>query len=76
MTEQPRIPDPETSKRLLANLRRTRLELAETNLELAEINAMLEHDLRQQRLKRVRQILYGDATESQSSKQNQDIATS
>lgn len=53
MTEQPRIPTPETSKRLLANLRRTRLELAECNLELAEINARLEHDLLEQKLKRL-----------------------
>ena len=57
MTKQPRIPDPETSKRLLANLRRTRLELAETNLELAQISAMLEQELVEQRLKRVRRSL-------------------
>lgn len=57
MTKQPRIPDPETSKRLLANLRRTRLEMAEFNLELAQISAMLEQELAQQRLKRVRRSL-------------------
>jgi hypothetical protein len=49
MTQQPRIPDSATSKRLLDNLRRSRLELAESNLELAEISALLETDLRQQR---------------------------
>lgn len=65
MTQQPRIPDPETSKRLLANLRRTRLELAETNLELAEISAQLEHELRQQRLKRLRRSLNHTTTETQ-----------
>jgi hypothetical protein len=54
MTLQPRIPDAATSKRLLDNLRRSRLELAESNLELAEISALLENDLRQQQLKRVR----------------------
>jgi hypothetical protein len=54
MTRQPHIPDPETSKRLLDNLRRSWLELAESNLELAEISALLENDLRQQQLKRVR----------------------
>lgn len=54
MNKQPRIPDPETSKRLLANLRRTRLEVQEVNLELGEINAMLAEQLRQQRLNRVR----------------------
>ena len=57
MTNQPRIPDPETSKRLLANLRRTRLEMAEFNLELAQISAMLEQELAEQRLKRVRRSL-------------------
>jgi hypothetical protein len=54
MTQQPRIPDLATSKRLLDNVRRSRLELAESNLELAEISALLENDLRQQQLKRVR----------------------
>lgn len=61
MTQQPRIPDSATSKRLLDNLRRSRLELAESNLELAEISALLEHDLRQQQLKRVRGSLNSDA---------------
>lgn len=64
MTKQPRIPDPETSKRLLANLRRTRLEMEEFNLELAQINARLEHELHQQRLKRVRRTLGVLAAES------------
>ena len=54
MTNQPRIPDPETSRRLLANLRRSRLELAESNLELAEVSALLENEIRQQKLRRVR----------------------
>jgi hypothetical protein len=54
MTLQPRIPDSATSKRLLDNLRQSRLELAESNLELAEISALLENDLRQQQLKRVK----------------------
>ena len=57
MTQQPRIPDSATSKRLLDNLRRSRLELAESNLELAEISALLEDDLRLQQLKRVRSSL-------------------
>ncbi|MCL1473789.1 hypothetical protein [Argonema antarcticum] len=57
MTKQPRIPDPETSKRLLANLRRTRLELGEVNQELAEINAMLAQYISQQQLQRVRRSL-------------------
>ena len=70
MTKQPRIPDPETSKRLLANLRRTRLEMAEFNLELAEISARLEHELRQQQLQRVRRSLSVLAAESHNSEQN------
>jgi hypothetical protein len=53
MTQQPHIPDPETVKRLLANLRQTHREMEEFNLELAEINAQLEQQLRQQRLKRL-----------------------
>jgi hypothetical protein len=57
MNQQPRIPDPATSKRLLENLRRSRLELAESNLELAEVSALLERELRVQRLNRVRRTL-------------------
>ena len=57
MTKQPRIPDRETSKRLLANLRRTRLELGEVNQELAQINAMLAQYISQQQLQRVRRSL-------------------
>jgi hypothetical protein len=54
MNKKPRIPDPETSKRLLANLRRARLELDEVNLQLEEVSAMFEQELREQKLKRVR----------------------
>jgi hypothetical protein len=57
MNKQPRIPDPETSKRLFANLRRSRMEVQEVNLELGEINAMLTEQLREQRLNRVRRSL-------------------
>lgn len=70
MTNKPRIPDPETAKRLLANLRRTHLEMEEFNQELAEINARLEHDIRQQRLQRVRRSLSVLAAESPESEQN------
>ena len=65
MTKQLRIPDPETSKRILANLRRTRLELQETNLELADINSRLADELRQQRLKRVRDAIADETAGSQ-----------
>jgi hypothetical protein len=63
MNKQPRIPDPETSKRLLANLRRSRMEVQEVNLELGEINAMLAEQLREQRLKRVRRSLNSSTVE-------------
>jgi tRNA A37 N6-isopentenylltransferase MiaA len=66
MTKQPRIPDPETSKRLLANLRRTHLEMQEFNEELAEINARLAQYISQQRLQRVRRSL--DVLEIESQK--------
>ena len=59
MKNQPKIPNPETSKRLLNNLRRTRLEVREISLELAEINAKLEDDIRQKQLDRVRKTLIG-----------------
>jgi len=69
MTKQPRIPDPETSQRLLTNLRRSNLELEEVNLELAEINAQLAHNIRQQRLKRIRRSLENLKPESSVSEQ-------
>jgi hypothetical protein len=53
------MPDPETAERLLANLRRTHLEMQEFNLELEDIAAKLENHNRQQRLKRVRRSLGG-----------------
>jgi hypothetical protein len=57
MNQQPRIPDPATSRRLLENLRRSRLEWAESNLEFAEVSALLERELRMQLLNRVRLTL-------------------
>ncbi|MDF0556879.1 hypothetical protein [Kamptonema sp. UHCC 0994] len=63
MNKQPHIPAPETSKRLLANLRRSRMEVQEVNLELGEINAMLAEQLREQRLKRVRRSLSNSTAE-------------
>ncbi|MEA5469107.1 hypothetical protein [Spirulina sp. 06S082] len=39
------IPNLATRQRLLANLRRTHLEMEELNLELAEMIAKLESDL-------------------------------
>lgn len=63
MNKQPRIPDPETSKRLLANLRRTRMEVQEVNLELGEINTLLAEQLRLQRLNRIRRSLNSSTAE-------------
>ncbi|HLO52390.1 MAG TPA: hypothetical protein VK211_28580 [Kamptonema sp.] len=63
MNKQPHIPDTETSKRLLANLHRARMEVQEVNLELGEINAMLAEQLRGQRLKRVRRSLNNSTAE-------------
>jgi RNA-binding protein YlmH len=57
MSQQPCIPDPKTSKRLLTNLRKTRLEIRESSLELDEILARLEQESRQRQLERVRSSL-------------------
>ena len=54
MTNQPQVPDPETAKYLLANLRRTHLKMEGFNLELEEITAKIEHNIQQKRLARVR----------------------
>lgn len=71
MTSKPRIPDPETAKRLVANLRRSRLAMEEATLELEELTARLEHDIRQKRLARLKQVLGDSAmTESKPSEPN------
>jgi hypothetical protein len=64
MNNQPRIPKPETAKRLLANLRQTHLEMCEFNCELDEITARVEQDLQQQRLSRARRSHISFMTES------------
>lgn len=53
MTQQPRIPDEETRKRLLNNLRQSRLDLQEFGLQLEEVLAGLEKHIREQKLKRI-----------------------
>lgn len=55
--DQPRMPELEVDKRLLANMRQNRLRVEEAMLELEEITAKLENDIRQQRLARVRRSL-------------------
>jgi len=57
MSKQSRVPDPETAKRLLADLRRTHLEMKQFNLEIAEINAKIEEINRNKRLLRLAQSL-------------------
>lgn len=53
MTEQYPIPNEETRKRHLKNFRQTCLELQVFGLELEKIIALLEKDIREQRLKRL-----------------------
>jgi hypothetical protein len=48
--EKNRIPDPETRERLLANLRRTHLEMQEFNLQIEEITNKLKQEICQKRL--------------------------
>lgn len=57
MNDRPRIPDPETSKRLLADIRRRSLAIEAATLQLEEVAARLERDTREQRLKRLRNSL-------------------
>lgn len=64
MSDRPRIPDPETAKRLLANLHQTHLEMCEFNRELDEITARVEHDIQQQRLDRARRSHLSFTTDS------------
>jgi hypothetical protein len=64
MSDQPRIPNPETAKRLLANLRQTHLEMCEFNRELDEITARVEQDLQRQRLSRMGRSHVSFKTES------------
>lgn len=57
MTEQFSIPNPEMNKRLLANLRRSRLVLEAATLELENITMQLENENRQKRLVRLKQAI-------------------
>lgn len=56
MTKQARIPDEETRKRLLANLRQTRINLQEFGLQLEELLAQIEQDIREKKLKRLEKV--------------------
>lgn len=56
MTEEACIPDEATRKRLLANLRKTRLDLQEFGFQLEELLAQIEKDIRQQKMKRFEEV--------------------
>lgn len=71
------MPDPEKVRQTVAKLRRSRLAMEEATLELEELTARLEHDIRQKRLVRLRQVLSGStATDPQPSEQNPQVASS
>ncbi|MDY6803256.1 MAG: hypothetical protein SXA11_05545 [Cyanobacteriota bacterium] len=53
MNDKPRIPDPQTRARSVANMRETCRQLDLWNLELDELIAMVETDIRQQRKARL-----------------------
>lgn len=53
MTEQLRIPDAETRKREIEQIRAANRQLEEASLALEELLAMIEADLRKQRRKRI-----------------------
>ncbi|WP_204106558.1 MULTISPECIES: hypothetical protein [Spirulina sp. CCY15215] len=57
MTAQFSIPNPETTKRLIANLRRSCLVLEAATLELENITMQLENENRQKRLIRLKQAI-------------------
>lgn len=70
MNDQPHMPDPAVDSRLIANLRRTRLEMEELGLQLEEVIAKLEEHNRQQRMKRLELVLDNCATQAQLTEQN------
>lgn len=53
MNKKSFIPNKETRKRLVNNLRQTRLELQDFGLQLEELLAGIEKDIREQKLKRL-----------------------
>ncbi|MGK7878396.1 MAG: hypothetical protein AB4426_35355 [Xenococcaceae cyanobacterium] len=53
MTQQPRIPDPETRKREVERLRASNRQLKLVTLAFDELIAMVEADLRRQRRERL-----------------------
>ena len=56
MSEIRQIPDPETVKRTISNAHRACQEMELAGLELQEVIDMLERNIREQRLRRLRQV--------------------
>ncbi|ELR98189.1 hypothetical protein [Gloeocapsa sp. PCC 73106] len=54
MNNQPTIPDPSVSTRLINNLRRSRLDFEEARLQLEEVIAKFDEILEEQRLERIK----------------------
>jgi hypothetical protein len=52
MTAQPFMPDPSVDRRLLGNLRRSRLEMEELGLTLDAVIAKFDEAIRQQQMPR------------------------
>ena len=69
MSNHSPMPNPEKVKQTVNESRRRRLEMEVVGLELEEVIAKLEQHNRQQRLKRLKQLLGSEATESLFSKQ-------
>lgn len=55
MNEKPFIPNQETRKKLVSNLRQTRLDLQDFGLQLEELLAGIEKEIREQKAKRLEQ---------------------
>lgn len=53
MSEKKSIPNEETRKRLVSNLRKNRVELQEFGFQLEELLAQMEKEVREQKLKRL-----------------------
>ncbi|SKB14233.1 conserved hypothetical protein [Planktothrix sp. PCC 11201] len=56
MNETPFLPDPQQVKRTLAKAHRACQDMELAGLELQEVIEMLERNIREQRLKRLKQV--------------------
>jgi len=53
MSEKKSIPNEETRKKLVSNLRKNRVQLQEFGFQLEELLAQMEKEVREQKLKRL-----------------------